>query len=128
MAFILRSLVASLALWLASLLLGDHLYFVPRDAGGWEEIGILLVVGLVFTLVNSIVRPVLKLLSLPLYILTLGLFSLVVNALMLMLTAWISEQITWGIRVDGFWWAVLAGLIIAILQSIISAIVRPARY
>jgi putative membrane protein len=127
MSFILRTLVSALAIWLASLFLGDHLHFVPKDADGWDKVGIVIVVGLVFTLVTSIIRPIVKVLSLPLYILTLGLFSLVVNALMLMLTAWISEQLTWGVRVENFGWAVVAGLIIAILQALISIVIPAAR-
>lgn len=127
MAFILRVVVSALAIWLASLFMGDHLYFVPSDATGWEKVGILLVVGLLFTLVTSIVRPVVRLLALPLYILTLGLFSLVVNALLLMLTAWITQHIEWGVRVDGFWWAVLAALVIAVLQALITVVIPAAK-
>ena len=77
---------------------------------------IVAVVALVFTLVNMIVKPLVKLLSFPLYILTLGLFSLVVNALMLMLAGWISTSLGFGLEVEGFWWAVAGGLIIGIVS------------
>lgn len=127
MTFIVRVLVSSVAIWFASLLLGDHLRFVPDDATGWDKVGIVLLTGLVFTLVDMVIKPIVKTLSIPLYILTLGLFSLVVNALMLMLTAWITEQTHWGLRVDGFWWALLAGFIIAIVQVAFAAFVPPVR-
>jgi len=127
MWFIVRVAVTAFAVWLASLLLGDHLYIVPKDAEAGQTIVILLAVGLLLTLVNLIVKPIVHVIAFPLYILTLGLFSLVVNALLLMLVAWITEQTDWGIRVDGFWWAVLGALIIAILQTVIGAVVPGSR-
>ncbi|MER6212583.1 MULTISPECIES: phage holin family protein [unclassified Streptomyces] len=76
----------------------------------------LILVALVFGLVNLIVKPVVKLLSFPLFILTLGLFTLVVNALMLLLTSWLAEQFDLSFHVDGFWTAVLGGLIISVVS------------
>lgn len=76
----------------------------------------LIVVALIFGLVNFCVKPVLKLLTLPLFILTLGLFTLVVNALMLMLTSWLADQFDLSFHVHGFWTAVLGGLIISIVS------------
>jgi putative membrane protein len=74
--------------------------------------GTLLWISLIFGLVNAIVGPVLRLISLPLIVLTLGLFLLVVNAALLGITAWLSSRLD----VDGFWSAVLGGLLIAILS------------
>ncbi|MEU9001200.1 phage holin family protein [Streptomyces sp. NPDC059982] len=76
----------------------------------------LILVALVFGLVNLIVKPVVKLLSFPLFVLTLGLFTLVVNALMLLLTSWLAEQFNLSFHVDGFWTAVLGGLIISLVS------------
>ncbi|MFD3696711.1 phage holin family protein [Streptomyces sp. NPDC058646] len=76
----------------------------------------LILVALVFGLVNFLVKPVVKLLSLPLFVLTLGLFTLVVNALMLLLTSWLAEQFDLSFHVDGFWTAVLGGLIISLVS------------
>ncbi|GAA0295447.1 phage holin family protein [Streptomyces polychromogenes] len=76
----------------------------------------LILVALVFGLVNLIVKPVVKLLSIPLFILTLGLFTLVVNALMLLLTSWVAKQLELSFHVDGFWTAVLGGLIISVVS------------
>ncbi|CAM5508595.1 hypothetical protein SAVIM338S_03742 [Streptomyces avidinii] len=76
----------------------------------------LVLVALIFGLVNFIVKPVVKLLSLPLFVLTLGLFTLVVNALMLLLTSWLATQFDLSFHVDGFWTAVLGALIISIVS------------
>ncbi|MER5930227.1 phage holin family protein [Streptomyces sp. NPDC002054] len=76
----------------------------------------LILVALVFGLVNLIVKPVVKLLSLPLFILTLGLFTLVVNALMLMLTSWLADKLDLSFHVDGFWTALIGALIISIVS------------
>ncbi|ALV34711.1 phage holin family protein [Streptomyces sp. NPDC059690] len=76
----------------------------------------LLLVALVFGLVNWLVKPIVKLLSLPFVILTLGLFTLVVNALMLLLTSWLAGKLDLSFHVEGFWTAVLGGLIISIVS------------
>ncbi|KIF06799.1 phage holin family protein [Streptomyces sp. NPDC096136] len=76
----------------------------------------LILVALVFGLVNLIVKPVVKLLSIPLFILTLGLFTLVVNALMLLLTSWLADKLDLSFHVDGFWTALLGGLIISVVS------------
>ncbi|MFE5791660.1 phage holin family protein [Streptomyces sp. NPDC056503] len=76
----------------------------------------LLLVALVFGLVNFLVKPIVKLLTLPLFILTLGLITLVVNALMLLLTSWLAEQFDLSFHVDGFWTAVAGGLIISVVS------------
>ncbi|NCD20877.1 MAG: phage holin family protein, partial [Actinobacteria bacterium] len=104
MGFVIRFIVNGVAIWLASLLLSGLHLAEGEDTG--TQVLIVAVVALVFTLVNMIVKPLVKVLSLPLLILTLGLFSLVVNALMLMLTSWISTNLGYGLEVDGFWWAV----------------------
>jgi putative membrane protein len=124
MNFVVRVLVTALALWLTSLVIPSHLDIVD-DGTTIGTVVAVLVVALVFTLVNLIVKPIVALLSLPLYILTLGLFSLIVNAFMLWLTTWITGMNLfggkqWGIEIHGgFWWYVLAALIIAILQVVI---------
>ena len=85
------------------------------------------VIALIFTVVNAFIKPVVQLLSLPLLILTLGLFTLVINALMLMLTAWISSGTSYGLTVDGFWTAVWGALIISIVNFLLSAFVPDNR-
>lgn len=88
--------------------------------------GKLLAVALVFGLVNAIVRPVLTLLSCPLIVVTLGLFLLVINALMLGLTSWLSSRLDLGLHVDGFWPALLGGLVIGLVSTALTLFVGRA--
>lgn len=101
----------AVAIWLlAGITLDDHSSSLGRRTLT------LILVALVFGLVNFIVKPVVKLFSLPLFILTLGLFTLVVNALMLMLTSWLAQQLDLSFHVDGFWTALVGGLIISVVS------------
>lgn len=81
-----------------------------------REVGTLIIVALLFGLVNFLVKPLVKLLSLPLLILTLGLFTLVVNALMLLLTSWLADKLDLSFHVEGFWTAAVGGLIISVVS------------
>ncbi|MFJ6410360.1 phage holin family protein [Streptomyces hydrogenans] len=81
-----------------------------------EAVGTLLLVSLVFGLVNFLVKPIVKLLTLPLFILTLGLITLVVNALMLLLTSWLADLFDLSFHVDGFGTAVVGGLVISVVS------------
>lgn len=81
-----------------------------------------IVVALIIGAVNLTVAPLLKLLSLPFIIVTLGLLLLVINALMLMLVGWLAGQLDVGFYVDGFWWAVLGSLVITIVSSAMDAV------
>ncbi|WP_438487008.1 phage holin family protein [Streptomyces sp. S186] len=76
----------------------------------------LILVALIFGLVNFLVKPVVKVLSFPLFLLTLGLITLVVNALMLLLTSWLAGKADLAFHVDGFWTAVVGGVIISIVS------------
>ena len=83
----------------------------------------LVVVGGIFGLLNSLVKPVVKLLSFPFIVLTLGLLLLVINALMLLLTSWVAGQLGLGFHVAGFWVAVLGSIVISIALMVLNAIV-----
>lgn len=121
MSILIRLVVNGLAIWLTTLLIDGIELTATGDTA--QELLVLAVVTVIFTLVNMVVRPVVKLLSLPLYILTLGLFSLVVNALMLMLTGWLTQFTDYGLLVDGFWNAVLGGLIIALASWLLHLLI-----
>ncbi|MCM2420381.1 MULTISPECIES: phage holin family protein [Streptomyces] len=82
----------------------------------WHKVLTVILVAVVFGLVNWLVKPVVKLLSFPLFILTLGLITLVVNALMLLLTSWLAGKLSLDFHVDGFWAALIGGLIISIVS------------
>ncbi|MFS0704333.1 phage holin family protein [Cellulomonas sp. 179-A 9B4 NHS] len=122
MGFVVRVLINGVAIWLATLLLPGLEVLGGGSTAG--RIGVILLVALVFGLVNAIVKPIVALISLPLYILTLGLFTLVVNALMLMLTAWITERADWGLRVDNFGTAVVGALIVSVVSVVLSAVTK----
>lgn len=79
----------------------------------------LVLVALIFGVVNVFIRPVVALLSLPLYLLTLGLFYFVVNALMLWLTSWLADVVDLGFHVRGFWTAVFGALVMSIVGWVI---------
>lgn len=125
MAFIVRLIINGIAIWLTSLWVnGIEITQAPTPGG---QVLVVLVISLVFGLVNAIIKPVVQILSIPFYILTLGLFTLVVNALMLMLTSWISEFTRWGLTVDGFWTAVWGGLVISLISWLISLVIPEPR-
>lgn len=115
MSFLLRVIVNAFALWITSLLVtGFNIVGASSTEG---KIFVLLGVAAIFGVVNAAVRPIVAFLSVPLYILTLGLFTFVVNTLMLLLTAWITEQTSWGIRIDGgFWTAFVAALLVTVVS------------
>jgi putative membrane protein len=125
MSFVLRVLISGVALWLAEVLL-PGISIVGADTTG-GRIGVLLAVALVFGIINAVVKPIVNVLSIPLYILTLGLFTLVVNALMLMLTAWITEQTSWGLRIEDFGDAFVGALIVSVVSFSLSVAIPRSR-
>jgi putative membrane protein len=125
MSFVLRVLISGVALWLAEVLL-PGISIVGADTT-WGRVGVLLAVALVFGIINAVVKPIVNVLSIPLYILTLGLFTLVVNALMLMLTAWITEQTSWGLRIEDFGDAFVGALIVSVVSFGLSVAIPRSR-
>jgi putative membrane protein len=121
---IVRLLVSAVALAVAAALV-DGISVGPGT--NLERTLTVLGVAVIFGLVNAFVGPILRTLTCPLVILTLGLFLLVVNALLLLLTEWIANQFDLAFHVDGFWSAVLGALIISIV-SFLANILLPDRY
>jgi putative membrane protein len=87
----------------------------------------LLIVGAIFGVITSVVRPIVNLLSLPLIILTLGLMLLVTNALMLLLTSKVADTFGLDFHVDGFWTAVFGGIVISIASMIVESLLPDQR-
>lgn len=116
MPFLVRLLINAAALWVATHFVSGLAY-----AGSWPS---LFLVALVFGLLNASVRPLLRLLTFPLLILTLGLFTFVINAVMLLITGWISERLNLGFHVAGFWSAFWGGLVISIVSLVMSLVVK----
>lgn len=123
--FLSTWLVSAVALSVAAWLLGTHMDIGDSGDTTADSIIAVLVVALVFTFVNSIIGPILKVLSLPFIIITLGLALLVINALLLLLTERITDAFDIGFHIDGFWWAVVASVVISVSQSIVGAFVGP---
>jgi putative membrane protein len=123
-AFLLRAALTGFALWLVTLFV-HGMSFVGGDTK-LERAGIIFVVAVIFGLVNAFIKPIVQILSIPLYIVTLGLFHIVINALMLWITAWITEHTThWGLHFDHFWWtAIWAAIVLSIVSWVLSLVIR----
>jgi putative membrane protein len=109
--FIIKILVNAAALWVAA-------RFVPGidlTADIWQ----ILLIALVFGIINTFLKPILKILSLPVIILTLGLFAIIVNVILLAITAGLMD----GLTIDGFLPALLGSIVISIVSAILSAII-----
>lgn len=122
-SFIVRAALIGFALWVVTLVVSG-IEFVGGDST-LQRIGVILVVAVIFGLVNAIIKPIVQLISIPLYILTLGLINVVINALMLWITSWITENTThWGLYIDDFWWtAIWAAIVLSIISWVLSLVV-----
>ncbi|MDR1393617.1 MAG: phage holin family protein [Bifidobacteriaceae bacterium] len=109
----------AVGLWIVDAL-WSSMRIIPQDASILTQIAIYLVLGLVLALVNLVIKPLVKVISLPLYILTLGLFGLIVNAAMLELVSWVTSLTSFGLEIDTFPTAIGAGLVLALLTAILS--------
>lgn len=123
MFFLLRLIINAVALLITAWVIpGIHLGAAGPHPTTHDWVT-LLIVALIFGLVNAVIRPILILLSLPLEIITLGLFIFVINAFMLLLTSWIAQGMGLRFRVDKFLAALLGALIISIVSFILSRVV-----
>ncbi|MBI5944012.1 MAG: phage holin family protein [Chloroflexi bacterium] len=114
--FFLRWVINAIALYAAAQFVAG----IDFD-GSW--IG-LMWLALIIVLLNALVRPILKFLALPLLVLTLGLFTIIINTIVLMLTSAIGEMFNLGLTVDGFWPALLGSIVISIVSVVLSLILR----
>jgi putative membrane protein len=126
-SFLLRAALTGVALWVVTLIV-PGLRFVGGDTT-WQKVGIIFVVAVIFGLVNAFIKPIVQLVSIPLYVLTLGLIHIVINALMLWITAWITEHTThWGLQIDHFWWtAIWAAIVLSIVSWLLSLVARDTK-
>lgn len=124
MKFVVWVLVNALGIAVAAQIF-DGIWFDGATSGQAEleeKILPLLAVSLIFSLVTAWVSPLAKLLSLPLILLTLGLFLFVVNAAMFLLTGWIADQFDLGFHVEGFWTALGASIVITVVTWVVEAV------
>ena len=123
--FVISTIINAGALWVATLLI-PAINLTPYGGDGvWQTIGSFLLIGTIFGLVHAIIAPVVKVLAFPLYVLTFGLISFVINGALLLFVAWLSYQIgedlltidgftSEGLTIESLGWAILASLIISI--------------
>jgi putative membrane protein len=111
---IIRIVINAVAVWVAATVVSR---FWPEGMSVTDSVGGLLLVAVILGLVNAIIKPVLLLLTCPINVLTLGLFTLVINALLLMLTAWLSRG---NLYVSGFGAAFVGALIISVVSFLLS--------
>lgn len=126
MRFIIRVVVNAFALWVVSLIEPLRVSVTPFAPGETTQLVItLLAVAAVFAIVNTVIGSVIRVLAFPLYILTLGLVSLLINGFLLWLTAWFTQWWGWGLTVESFWLGVVAAIVIAIINGVFGIILRP---
>jgi putative membrane protein len=136
--FLVSSIISAGAIWLVTFLIPAVTLTPYGGEGLWQTIGSYLLVGAIFGLINAIIAPVVKVLAFPLYILTFGLISFVINGALLLFVAWLSTQIgadiltiegftSEGLTIESLGWAILASIIISISSFLARAIFKAAR-
>jgi putative membrane protein len=118
--FLIRLVITAIALWITTLIVPG---VEVTGRNGAENALTLLAVAVIFGVVNAVLKPVLKVLGCVFYLLTLGLFALVVNALLFLLTDWIAGALDLPFHVDGFWAAFWGAIVMAVVSWLISVVV-----
>ena len=125
MGIIIRLVITAVSLWIATLVI-DGIELNTESVPG--KIGTLLAVAAIFGIVNAVLRPIIKTIGCALYVLTLGLIAIVVNALLFMLTSWIAGQFDLPFHVEDFWpSAVLGALIVGVVSWVLNMVVPDGR-
>ncbi|MCI4659258.1 phage holin family protein [Cryobacterium algoricola] len=123
--FLIKLILNAVALWLTTLLVpGVSVEPYAPDTGA--IVVTYLLIALIFGLVNGVIGGFVRVIAFPLYVLTLGLLALIVNGLLLMLVALISDGLGFGLQVDGFWTGVLGALVLGIISWLLGVLARPA--
>jgi putative membrane protein len=124
---LLRLLINTLALWLTTLILAGHVDVLSYGSEGDTAAFVLtlVLVAVIFGLVNGIVGGLIRVVAFPIYVLTLGLISFIVNGLLLLLVAWISGLLGFGLSVENFGWGILGALLLGIIAWLIGILLRP---
>jgi len=120
--FLIRVVVNGLALWVAALVL-PGVNLATGDSSWTNKVVTVLFVALVFGVINAFIKPVVKLFSIPFIVLTLGLFTFIVNAFMLQITEWICDWLNLDFTIDEFFWdAVLAAVVITFVSWVLNIV------
>jgi len=120
MRFLVRTVVTALALWVATALLSG---ITVSGSSNTRNALTLLAVAVIFGVVNAILKPLIKIFGCAFYILTLGLISFVVNALLFLLVSWIADQLNLPFHVDGFWSGFWGAIIVGVVSWAIDLVV-----
>ena len=121
MGIIIRLVITAVSLWIATLVINGISLTTSSVPG---KVGTLLAVAVIFGIVNAILRPIIKVIGCGLYVLTLGLISVVVNGLLFMLTSWIAGKFDLPFHVDHFWpSAILGALLVGIVSWLLNMLV-----
>lgn len=126
MRFIIRVVINAFAIWVVTLIPALDVEVIAFPPGETLQLVLtLLTVAAIFAIVNTVIGTVIKVLAFPLYILTLGLISLVINGLLLWITAWFTASWAWGLRVEDFWLGVVAAVLISLINWVFGIFLRP---
>jgi putative membrane protein len=122
-SFAIKVLVNGIAIWVTTLLVSG-ITLGNEGAGTERQLVTLLWVSVIFGVINALIKPVMTILSLPVIVLTLGLFALIVNAAMLELTSWFAAQFGLQFHVESFFWdAVIGAIVITIVTMLVNLVV-----
>lgn len=126
-SFLLSTVINAIALWLTTILV-TGVKIVPADQHSLNYILSLVFVAIIFGLVNGTIGRVLRFLAFPLFILTLGILALVVNALLLLFVAWLTQVLGFGmgLEIDGFGAAFWGAIVLGIVSWLLGLVLRPA--
>jgi len=126
MGFLIRSIVNGFGIWVLTLIPFLQITVTPFAPGGDLQLVLTLaLLGALFGLVNTVIGTIIKIVAFPLFILTLGLISLLLNGVLLLITGWITSSWGWGLGTGDFWPAVLAGILLSIINWVFGIILRP---
>lgn len=127
MGFLVRLLTTAVALWLTTLIVPGVRVDAFDPGGTTESVLTYLLLAFIFGVVNAVVGTVIRIVAFPLYVLTLGLVALLVNGVLLLIVAGISDLLDFGLVVDGFWWGVVGALVLGVISWLIGIVTRPLR-
>ncbi|MGV9805255.1 phage holin family protein [Micromonospora chersina] len=119
MGFLIRLAITAVALWVTTLVVPG---VKVTGHNGFNTVFTVVVVALIFGAVNALLKPVIKVIGCVFYLLTLGLFALVVNALLFLLTDWIARGLDLSFHVNGFWAAFWGAIVMAVVSWLISVV------
>lgn len=125
MRFLVRLVVNAVALWLTTLIVSGVSVTAFGDGGTTATVLTYLLVAFVFGLVNAVIGTLIRIVAFPIYILTLGLISFIVNAVLLLIVAGISDAFGFGLEVESFGWGLVGAFVLAVFAWLIGLFVRP---